>query len=134
MTALQETEAKKAGTCQATYWQTYHQLCGRTDLTRPMTLGSLTAFVVQLQQEVGELRQENAGLRRQVSELRCEVGYWKSQHARAVERNTKLQAELDLANAEIRNLKAERFGKSTEKQSATDLMENRVTANLTVCY
>ena len=83
-------------------------------------LGSLTALVRQLQQEVGELRQENAGLRRQVSELRCEVGYWKSQHARAVERNTKLQAELDLAHAEIRQLKAERFGKSTEKQSATD--------------
>ena len=83
-------------------------------------LGSLTALVLQLQREVGELRQENAGLRRQVSELRCEVGYWKSQHARAVERNTKLQAELDQARAEIRELKAERFGKSTEKQSAAD--------------
>jgi peptidoglycan hydrolase CwlO-like protein len=74
-------------------------------------LRSLTALVLQLQQEVGELRQENVGLRRQVSELQCEVGYWKSQHARAVERNAKLQAELDLANAEIRELKAERFGK-----------------------
>jgi transposase len=81
---------------------------------------SLTALVLQLQQEVGELRRENAGLRRQVSELQCEVGYWKSQHARAVERNAKLQAELDVANAEIRKLKAERFGKTTEKQSVTD--------------
>ena len=42
-----------------------------------------------------ELRRENAELRQQVSELRCEVGYWKSLHARAVERNTQLQAELD---------------------------------------
>ena len=41
-------------------------------------------------------------------------------HARAVERNTKLQAELDQAKAEIRQLKAERFGKQSEKQSATD--------------
>ena len=55
-----------------------------------------------------------------MSELRCEVGYWKSLHARAVERNTKLQAELDQAKAEIRQLKAERFGKQSEKQSATD--------------
>jgi transposase len=83
-------------------------------------LRSLTALVQQLRQEVDELRQENARLRRQVSELQCEVGYWKSQHARAAERNVKLQAELDLARAEIRELKAERFGKSTEKQSASD--------------
>ncbi len=41
-------------------------------------------------------------------------------HARAVERNTKLQAELDQAKAENRQLKAERFGKQSEKQSATD--------------
>ena len=90
-------------------------------------LKSLTALVQQLQQDVAELRcentelrHENAELRRQVSELRCEVGYWKSLHARAVERNTKLQAKLDQATAEIRQLKAERFGKTSEKQSASD--------------
>jgi transposase len=76
-------------------------------------LESLTTLVQQLRQEVGELRRENA-------ELRCDVGYWKSMHARAVQRNTKLQAELDQAKAEIRQLKAERFGKQSEKQSATD--------------
>ncbi len=76
-------------------------------------LGSLTTLVDQLQQEVCELQRENA-------ELRCGVGYWKSMHARAVERNTKLQAELDQAKAEIRQLKAERFGKQSEKQSSTD--------------
>lgn len=76
-------------------------------------LRSLTTLVQQLRREVGELRRENA-------ELRCEVGYWKSMHARAVERTTKLQAELDQAKAEIRQLKAERFGKQSEKQSATD--------------
>ena len=74
-------------------------------------LQSLMAVVQQLRQEVGELRRENAELRRQVSELQCDVGYWKSLHARAVERNSKLQAELDQSKAEIRQLKSERFGK-----------------------
>ena len=81
---------------------------------------SLTALVRQLQQEVCELRRENAELRQQVRELQCDVGYWKSMHARAVQRNTKRQAELDQAQAEIRQLKAERFGKQSEKQSTTD--------------
>jgi transposase len=83
-------------------------------------LQSLTALVQQLQQEVCELRRENTDLRQQVREVRCEVGYWKSMHARAVQRNQKLQAELNQAQAEIRQLKAERFGKQSEKQSATD--------------
>ena len=83
-------------------------------------LQSLTTLVRQLQQDVCELRRENAELRQQVCSLRCEVGYWKSQHARAVERNKKLQTELDQAKAEIRQLKAERFGKQSEKQSSTD--------------
>ena len=76
-------------------------------------LQSRTALVRQLRQEVDEFRRENA-------ELRCDVGYWQSMHARAVERNARLQAELDQAQAEIRQLKAERFGKQSEKQSATD--------------
>ena len=83
-------------------------------------LRSLTALVEQLQQEVREVRRENAELHQQVSELRCDVGYWKSMHARAVECNKKLQAEIDQAKAEIRQLKAERFGKQSEKQSTTD--------------
>ena len=69
-------------------------------------LQSLMTVVQQLQQEVGELR--------------CDVGYWKSLHARAVDRNTKLQGELDQAQAEIRQFKAERFGKQSEKRSASD--------------
>lgn len=76
-------------------------------------LRSLKALVEQLQQQVDELRRENA-------KLKCDAGYWKSMHARAIERNMKLQAELDQAKAEIRQLKAERFGKSSEKQSASD--------------
>jgi transposase len=83
-------------------------------------LRSLTALVGQLQQEVGELRRENGELRQQVSDLTREVGYWKSMHARAVQRNEELETELDEAKAEIRQLKDERFGKQSEKQSATD--------------
>jgi len=83
-------------------------------------LRSLTTTVKQLLGEVRGLRCENAQLRQEVGELRQQVGYWKSMHARAVDRNTKLQAELDQAKAEIRQLKAERFGKQSEKQSATD--------------
>ena len=83
-------------------------------------LQSLTTLVEQLQREVCDLRRENGELRRQVCELRCEVGYWKSRHADAVESNAKLKAELADAKAEIRQLKAERFGKQSEKQSASD--------------
>ena len=90
-------------------------------------LDSLRALVEELRREVGKLRAENAELRRENAELRqqvnClkrDVGYWKSRHADAVERNTKLQAELDEAKAEIRQLKAEQFGKKSEKQSASD--------------
>jgi len=81
---------------------------------------SLLSAVDRLQAEVVSLRRQNSQLQQQVRELRCEVGYWKSMHARAVERNTKLQVELDEAKAEIRQLKADRFGKRSEKQSSHD--------------
>ena len=81
---------------------------------------SLLATVECLRHEVAELRQENADLRQEVRSLQCDVGYWKSRHADAVKRNVKLQAELDQAKAEIRQLKSERFGKRSEKHSSTD--------------
>lgn len=69
---------------------------------------------------VSEMREEISQLRREVSELRCEAGYWKSRHADAVRRNQKLQQELDQAHAEIRQLKADLFGRRSEKQSSAD--------------
>jgi transposase len=69
---------------------------------------------------VAEMREEISQLRREVSELRCEAGYWKSRHADAVQRNQKLQVELDEAHAEIRKLKADLFGRRSEKQSSAD--------------
>jgi len=76
-------------------------------------LDSLQALVEELRRDVMELRAENA-------ELRREAGYWKSMHARAVERNTKLQGELDEAKAEIRQLKAERFKRYRRTCKCTD--------------
>lgn len=83
-------------------------------------LHALTTLVQELRDEVGQIRAQNAQLRQQVRELKCDVGYWKSRHADAVGRDLKSQAELDLAKAEIRQLRAERFGKQSEKQSSTD--------------
>ena len=83
-------------------------------------LAALTTLVERLSQEVAELRSENGELRRQVRELRCDVGYWKSMHARAVDRCARTQAELEESRAEVRQLKAERFGKQSEKKSRTD--------------
>ena len=83
-------------------------------------VGQRPGVTTEAQAEIKKLKRENAELRRQGSDLRCDVGYWKSMHARAAQRNTKLQAELDQSKAEIRQLKSERFGKQSEKQSATD--------------
>ena len=74
----------------------------------------------RLQGEVGQLRRENEELRKQVGQLRCDSGYWKSRHADALQRNESLQADLNQAKGEIRLRKAEHFGRSSEKQRDVD--------------
>src|SRR5208283_4378792 len=59
-------------------------------------------------------------LRREVSELRCEVGYWKSRHADAVVRNQRLSEELHQAQGEIRALQDKLFGRKSEKSVSRD--------------
>ena len=81
---------------------------------------SLLGAVDRLQSEVGQLRRENEELRKQVSTLRCDAGYWKRMRADAVKRNESIQAELALAKGEIRLLKAEHFGRSSEKEWNVD--------------
>ena len=66
------------------------------------------------------LEQGLAALRREVSELRCDVGYWKSRHADAVARNERLTAELAEARGEIRVLQDKLFGRKSEKSRSTD--------------
>ena len=83
-------------------------------------LESLRLLFAELRREVAELRDENVQLHRQVFELRREVGFRKNLHARAIERNDKLKAELNEVQAEVRQLKDERFGKKSEKQSSSD--------------
>jgi hypothetical protein len=64
---------------------------------------------------VRELRQEVADLRREVVDLRQQVGYWRTMHARAVEKGEKLQREIDLLRGENRQLKDRLYGTKSEK-------------------
>jgi hypothetical protein len=61
------------------------------------------------------LERELAELRREVSELRCDVGYWKSRHADALKRNEQLTEELHQAQGQIRSLQDKLFGRKSEK-------------------
>ena len=67
-----------------------------------------------------ELRQEVADLRRENFELRQQVGYWKAQHARAVHRAEHLEAEVENLRGENRKLQDQLFGRKSEKPSARD--------------
>ena len=63
------------------------------------------------------MRQAVETLRRDVSELRCEAGYWKSRHADAVRRIERLKDELEETRAENRKLQDRLFGRKSEKKS-----------------
>jgi len=66
------------------------------------------------------LERELAGLRREVSELRCDVGYWKSRHADTLKRNEQLTEELHQAQGQIRSLQNKLFGRKSEKSAGSD--------------
>jgi transposase len=66
------------------------------------------------------VEQELGALRREVSELRCEVGYWKSRHADAVQRIGGLKDELQQAQGQVRALQDKLFGRKSEKSGASD--------------
>jgi transposase len=80
----------------------------------------LTALVTRLLAEVDQLRAEVAGLRRENLELRQQAGYWQSRHADAVRRIAALEQENEQLRGENRKLQAERFGRRSEKHSASD--------------
>ena len=81
---------------------------------------NLARLVTRLLAEVDQLRAEVAGLRRENLELRQQSGYWRSRHADAVRRIAALEQENEQLHGEIRKLQAERFGRRSEKQSASD--------------
>ena len=83
-------------------------------------LVDLSDLVRELRREVLELRQEVADLRRENFDLRKEVGYWKSMHARAVERERELEAEVEQLRGENRKLQDQLFGRKSEKSSTRD--------------
>jgi transposase len=78
------------------------------------------SLVRELRQEVAQLRQEVAHLRRENLELRQQAGYWKSQHARAVQRIGELEQEVTHLRGENQKLQAQMFGRKSEKQSSKD--------------
>jgi transposase len=80
----------------------------------------LRSLVRQLQHEVLHLSQEVAKLRCENIDLRRQANYWKSVHARAVQRAEQLEAKLQQVQAENSQLKAEVFGRKTEKSASTD--------------
>jgi transposase len=93
-------------------------------LLPPVESGSanadLAALVVRLLAEVDQLRAEVAGLRRENLELRQQAGYWRSQHAAAVRRIKALEQENEWLRGENHKLRAEIFGRRSEKHSGSD--------------
>jgi len=83
-------------------------------------LADLSDLVLELRREVRELCQEIVALRLDNFDLRKEVGYWKSMHARAVERERKLEAEVEQLRGENRKLQDQFFGRKSEKSSTQD--------------
>ena len=71
----------------------------------------------ELLDQMAWLRQVVEGLKREVAELRCEAGYWKSRHADALRRIEGLEQELAETRSENRKLKDRRFARKSEKKS-----------------
>jgi transposase len=63
-------------------------------------------------------------LERALEQLRAdfsrEVGYWKSQHAKAVKRIEQLKEELDQSRGQVRALQDKLFGRKSEKSAGSD--------------
>ena len=54
------------------------------------------------------------------ADFRREVGYWKSQHAKAVKRIEQLKEELDQSRGQVRALQDKLFGRKSEKSAGSD--------------
>jgi transposase len=54
------------------------------------------------------------------SDFRREVGYWKSQHAKAVKRIEQLKEELDQSRGQVHALQDKLFGRKSEKSAGSD--------------
>jgi transposase len=74
----------------------------------------------QLRSELIQLRADVTALRRDNLELRQQAGYWKSMHARALQRLAALEQENEHLQGEVARLNAQLFGQQSAKQSAKD--------------
>jgi transposase len=74
----------------------------------------------QLRSELAQLRTEVAALRRDNLELRQQTGYWKSMHARALERLAAVEQDNEHLRGEVARLNAQLFSSKSEKQSRKD--------------
>ncbi len=74
--------------------------------------------LASLSARLDQVEAENRQLRREVAELRCEVGYWKSMHANALLRIQERDALIEQQQAEIKQLKSRQFGRQSEKSSS----------------
>ena len=57
---------------------------------------------------------------RLLTDYRRDVAYWKSMHERALQRIERLEEELEQSRGEVRELKAELYGRKSEKSSKSD--------------
>src|SRR5664280_3568910 len=53
-------------------------------------------------------------------DFRREVGYWKSQHAKAVQRIEQLTVELEQSRGQVRALQDKLFGRKSEKSAGSN--------------
>lgn len=73
--------------------------------------------LARMSARLDQVEAENLALRREVAELRCEVGYWKSRHADALLRLQERDTLIAQQQAEIKQLKSRQFGRKSEKSS-----------------
>jgi transposase len=66
------------------------------------------------------LRDQVRSLQRENLELRQQAGYWKAQHAHAVQRLHQLEAEVERLQGANRQLQSQLFGRQSEKSTSAD--------------
>ena len=86
----------------------------------PTTLPAALALVDQLRTEVSQLRDQIAHLQRDNQCLKQQVGFWKSMHSGALERLEAAKEQRDQLAGENLQLKADLFGRRSEKSSTAD--------------
>lgn len=99
-----------------------------TDDTQADSVDWLRHLIVLLCQCVLWLLAELRVLRLQVIDLRCQAHFWRAQHQRARQREDDLKAQVQLLQAQIRELNRRHFGRKSETASATQATSQTATA------